>query len=149
MPPPEPGCEPEPKLAPEGAPDAVEPPAVELPATPEPPAPVEPPADTPPPDFVPPEWLPPHEDDEVEEPDEVDGEEADERSMFGGGPAGTASESTNTSPRMCSTNCEGTPDGLTGCVKTTCSPVAVTVSSLAAELPPVGSNGFGAAFVSV
>src|SRR5207302_8842488 len=83
---------------------------------------------------------------EVEEEEE---DKDEERSSFGGFPAGTASESTNTSPRMCSANWAGTPDGFTGWVNTRCTPVALTVSSLAAEVapPPIGSNGLGGALV--
>ncbi len=67
------------------------------------------------------ECVPPaHGDDEPEAPYGV---------MAGSGAAGAASESTNTSPSMCSTNCAGTPDGLTGCVKTMCTPVAITIVS--------------------
>jgi hypothetical protein len=76
------------------------------------------------------EW-PPRQEVEVEV--EVEVEEEEERLRLrlrsGRGPAGTASESRNTSPRMCSAFWEGTPDWPTGCVNTTCNPVAVTVSS--------------------
>jgi hypothetical protein len=147
------GCELEPKLDPEGEeePDAVDPPTDEPPpAVEEPPPAVDAPLDA-----VLLEWPPaPHEEEEEEEEEEPD-EEADndeeERSRVGGFPAGTASESTYTSPRMCSTNCAGTPDWFTGWVNTTCTPVAVTVSALAPEFapPPIGSNGLGAAVVSV
>jgi hypothetical protein len=139
------GCEAEPEVDPEGEYelDAVDPPAGELPpAVDEPPPPdVDAPLDV----FLL-EWPAPQDEDEDEDAENGD-EDADdeERSRFGGGPAGTASESTNTSPRMCSTNCEGTPDWFTGWVNTTCTPVAVTVSSLALEFaPPIGSNGLGA-----
>ena len=72
---------------------------------------------------------------------EVEEEDKDEeRSRFGGFPAGTASESTNTSPRMCSTYWAGTPGGLTGWVNTMCTPVAVTVSSPALFVPGPGPN---------
>ena len=72
---------------------------------------------------------------EEEEEEEEEEREEDERFSFGGGPAGTASESRNTSPRMCSTNWAGTPDWFTGCVKTTCNPVAVTVCSVEFGMP--------------
>jgi len=140
------GCEAEPEVDPDGEsePEADDPPADEPPpAVDEPPPAVDAPLD------VLLEWPPPQ-DDDADDADEAD-EDADEeeRSRFGGFPAGTASESTNTSPRMCSTNCAGTPDWFTGCVNTTCTPVAVTVSSLAPEFapPPIGSNGLGAAAV--
>jgi hypothetical protein len=95
------------------------------------------------------EWPPPPHDEDAENADEDADDE--ERSRFGGFPAGTASESTKTSPRMCSTNCAGTPDWFTGWVNTRCTPVAVTVSSPAPEFgpPPIGSNGLGAAVVFV
>jgi hypothetical protein len=52
---------------------------------------------------------------------------------------------------MCSANWAGTPDWFTGWVNTRCTPVALTVSSLAADEPPrpVGSNGLGAGVVFV
>ena len=72
--------------------------------------------------------VPPRQEEADEE--EEEGEEEDRLSARSGrGPAGTASESRNTSPRMCSALWVGTPDWLTGCVNTTCTPVAVTVSS--------------------
>jgi hypothetical protein len=108
------GCEVEPKLDPEGEeePDAVDPPTDELPpAVEEPPPAVDAPLDA-----VLLEWPPPQDEDadngdeeEDEDEDEKDDKD-DERSRFGGFPAGTASESTNTSPRMCSTYWAGTPD---------------------------------------
>src|SRR5581483_11625475 len=52
-----------------------------------------------------------------------------ERLSFGIGPAGVASESTYTSPRMWSAFCAGTPGASTGWTNWTCMPVAVTVSS--------------------
>jgi len=126
----EPGCDVEPKLEPEGEPDTADPPA----SVPPPPPPA---ADTP----LDAEWppLPGHED-EPEEPAEPEEEDEEEEKDKGGprletGGAGTASESTYTSPRMCSTNWAGTPDWFTGCVKTTCKPVAVTVSSVAFGMP--------------
>jgi hypothetical protein len=81
-----------------------------------------PPASEAPPDAAVPAEPPPprHE----EEDDEGSGEG---RPRSGSGPAGTASESTNTSPRMCSTYWTGTPDWFTGWVNTTCTPVALTV----------------------
>lgn len=89
-----------------------------------------PPAATPPDDFVPLE-RPPRQDEEDEEEEKEEEEEF--RLRFGSGPAGcagTASESRNTSPRMCSAFWAGTPDGApAGCVNTTCNPVAVTVIS--------------------
>jgi hypothetical protein len=144
------GCEVEPRVDPEGErePDAVDPPAAEPPpavAEP-PPAVAEPlPAVDAPVDVLL-EWPPPH-DEGPENPDEDADEE--ERSRFGGFPAGTASESTNTSPRMCSTYWAGTPDWFTGWVNTRCTPVALTVSALAPEFapPPIGSNGLGGALV--
>jgi hypothetical protein len=88
----------------EGEPDDVDPPADE------------PPLVAPPPDvFVWPEW-PPLQEERL-------------RLRVGRGPAGAASESRDTSPRMCSAYWAGTPDWLTGWVNTTCNPVAVTVSS--------------------
>jgi hypothetical protein len=144
------GCEAEPEVDAEGERelDEVDPPADELPAVDEPPPAVdEPPAVDAPLDVLL-EWPPPHDEGPENPDDDADGEE---RSRFGGFPAGTASESTNTSPRMCSTNWAGTPDWFTGWVNTRCTPVAVTVSSLAPEFapPPIGSNGLGAAVVSV
>jgi ribosome modulation factor len=139
------GCEAEPEVAPEGErePDELDPPADELP----------PAVDEPPPAVDAPLAavlldLPPQDDDAENGDDDRDEEE---RARSGGFPAGTASESTNTSPRMCSTNCAGTPDWFTGWVNTRCTPVAVTVSSLAPEFapPPIGSNGLGAAVVFV
>jgi hypothetical protein len=108
----------------EPAPDAVDP------ATPD----ELPPADKPLPDVFRPEWPPPH-DEEDEETDEPA-----ENGIFGSGVAGLARESTNTSPRMCSTNWAGTPGGLTGWVNTMCTPVAVTVSSPALFVPGPGPN---------
>jgi hypothetical protein len=130
---------------PEGdeVPDAVNPPTVEPP-----PAIDEPPAADAPLDAVL-EWTPPQ-DEDAEDADENEDEDEDERSRLGGFPAGTASESTNTSPRMCSTYWAGTPDWLTGWVNTRCTPVALTVSSLAPEFPPappMASNGLGGAAV--
>lgn len=116
--------EPKPDADGESEPDAAEAPSAELP----------PAAETPLPDVDPPlDGPPPGQDDDGEEEGENDDDEEKVRS--GGGPAGTASESTKTSPRMCSTFCDGTPDWSTGCVNTTCSPVAVTVSSPAFDAP--------------
>jgi outer membrane biosynthesis protein TonB len=115
----EPGCElepvePKPDAEGESDPDEVDPPATE------PPPAVE----------APPARRPPRQEDEDEEKEEEDEEEDEgEKPRFGSAPAGVASKSTNTSPKMCSTYCAGTPGGLTGWVNTTCSPVAVTVSS--------------------
>ncbi len=118
---PETGCEPEPK-----------PEAEEERPLPE----FDPPADKLPP--VRPEWLPPRQDEDDDE--EAEKEELrldEERSPRpGAGVAGTASESRNTSPRMCSAKWSGTPDWLTGWVKITCNPVAVTVSALWFDEPP-------------
>jgi hypothetical protein len=90
---------------------------------------LDPPADEPPPTFeappdvfVLPECRPLGQEEEEEEEERL-------RLRSGRAPAGTASESTNTSPRMCSAYWAGTPDWLTGWVNTTCNPVAVTVSS--------------------
>jgi hypothetical protein len=118
----EPEVTPEAEGEEEKEPDEVDPPADELP----------PPAATP--DvFVPLEWPPGQEEEEEEEDEDDDEEEGEEELRLslrsGRGPAGTASESRNTSPRMCSAFWAGTPDWLTGCVNTTCTPVAVTVSS--------------------
>ena len=99
------------EAAEEGEADEVAPPAVEPP----------PPFEVPPGVFVLPECRA-----FGQEEEEEDGEE--ERSSVGRSPAGTASESRDTSPRMCSTYWAGTPDWLTGWVNTTCSPVALTVS---------------------
>jgi hypothetical protein len=115
---PEPACEAEPKADPEGERE-LDPPASELPPAAE--APLKPP--------------PPRQDEEEEEEDE---EEEREKPRSGSGPAGVASESTYTSPRMCSTNWAGTPGGLVGWVKTTCTPVAVTVSSPEFVVPMPG-----------
>jgi hypothetical protein len=101
------GCEAEPNVDPDGErePDAL-PPTIEAP-----------------PDVPVPDWpLPPGH----EEEDEERGEE-DDKPSFGSGPAGTASESTNTSPSTYSTFWAGTPGGVTGWVNTTCTPVALTV----------------------
>jgi hypothetical protein len=146
------GCEVAPKVDPEGeeAPDAVDPPTDDEP----PPDVDEPlPAVDAPLDAVLLEWPPPQ-DEDAEDADADEDEEADEdeaeRSRLGGFPAGTASEFTNTSPKMCSTYWAGTPDWLTGWVNTRCTPVAVTVSSLAPEFPPappMTSNGLGGAEV--
>ncbi|HEY2542767.1 MAG TPA: hypothetical protein VGH92_06900, partial [Gaiellaceae bacterium] len=80
--------------------------------------------------------VPPRQDEE-EENDEPESDEPEsdepEKPVSESGAAGVARESTNTSPRMCSTNWAGTPGGLTGWVNTMCTPVAVTVSS--PELP--------------
>ena len=83
-----------------------------------------------------PEWPPPPphdvEDDEEEEEKPNEEEPGELNPRFGSapiGPCGVASESTHTSPRMCSTYCAGTPGGLAGWVNTTCSPVAVRVTS--------------------
>jgi hypothetical protein len=94
---------------------------------------VDPPADELPPAAARPDVLvrlewPPRQDEEEEEKEEEE-ERLRSRLRSGRGPAGTASESRNTSPRMCSAFWAGTPDWLTGCVNTTCTPVAVTVSS--------------------
>lgn len=118
------GCEPEPEPKPE---------AEEESAPPE----FDPPADRllPP---VRPERPPPRQDegdDEEEEKEELRLDEERSPSPVGG-VAGTASESRNTSPRMCSADWSGTPDWLTGCVKITCNPVAVTVSALWLDEPP-------------
>jgi hypothetical protein len=144
---PEPGCEVAPRAEPEGRePDAVDPPADELPPIVDP---LPPDVDAPP-AVVLLEWPPPQEDAEKEEEEEGEVEDKDEERLRSGGfPAGTASESTNTSPRMCSTNWAGTPDWFTGWVNTRCTPVAVTVSSLADEPRPVGSKGLGGAVVLV
>jgi hypothetical protein len=93
------------KVEAEGEPD-------ELDLPPDGPPPVEAPPDV----FLLPEWRPL-------------GQEERLRLRSGRDPAGTASESRNTSPRMCSAYWAGTPDWPTGWVNTTCSPVAVTVSS--------------------
>jgi hypothetical protein len=143
------GCEVEPKLDPEGEeePDAVDPPTDEAPpAVEEPPPAVDAPLDA-----VLLEWPPPQDEDADNEDEDEEDDEDEERSRFGGFPAGTASESTNTSPRMCSTYWAGTPDWFTGWVNTRCTPVAVTLSSLAPEFPPAPprSNGLGAAVVLV
>jgi hypothetical protein len=104
------GCEVEPKVDAEGERglaegesgerglDEADPPADELP-----------PPDATPPDVLPLERPPPPGQEEEEE--EENEEEEEERSRFGRGPAGTASESRDTSPRMCSANWAGTPDG--------------------------------------
>jgi hypothetical protein len=121
---PAPGCEVEPKLAAEGTePDEVDPPTDELPPA------VEEPLD----------WPPLRQDEEGEEDAENEDEEEDaEKPRSGSAPAGTASESTKTSPRMCSTYCAGTPDWFTGWVNTTCNPVAVTVSAPEFDVPVSG-----------
>jgi hypothetical protein len=117
---PETGCEVEPKVDPEGERelDEVDPPADELPPAVE----------------EPPEWPPAWQDEEGEKEELRLDEERPPRP--GAGVAGTASESRNTSPRMCSANWWGTPDWLTGWVKITCNPVAVTVSALEFDEPP-------------
>jgi hypothetical protein len=140
------GCEPEPKVDPEGESELaeVDPPADELP----PAVDALPPVVDAPPAVGLLEWPPPPQEEAEKEYEEDDKDE--ERSRFGGFPAGTASESTNTSPRMCSTNWAGTPDWFTGWVNTRCTPVAVTVSSLEADEPaprPIGSNGLGVVVV--
>jgi hypothetical protein len=122
-------CEVEPKLDAEER----EPPAVD-PATPD----ELPPTDKPLPEVFRPEWPPPRQEEDDEEDDEND--EPAEKGIFASGVAGLARESTNTSPRMCSTNCAGTPGGLTGWVNTMCTPVAVTVSSPALFVPGPGPN---------
>jgi hypothetical protein len=120
---PEVGCEPEPEVDPEERePDAVDPPA----ARPLP--------DEAPPDGAP--DVPPHADEDEEDGENEDADPEEEKPRSGRAPAGCASESTNTSPRMCSTYWAGTPGGLIGCVNTTCTPVAVTVISPAFELLP-------------
>jgi hypothetical protein len=116
----------EPKVDPEGERE-LEPPTDELPPAAEAPL----------------ERLPPRQEDEDEDDEEEDEGEKPRSGSGPIGPVGTASESTYTSPRMCSTNWAGTPDGLTGCVKITCTPVAVTVSSPGLIVPgpePVKSN---------
>jgi hypothetical protein len=101
-----------------------------------------PPADKPLPDAFRLECPPPRQDEDDDEDEEEDGEndEPPENPRSETGAAGLARESTNTSPRMCSTNCAGTPGGLTGWVKTMCTPVAVTVSSPALFVPGPGPN---------
>ena len=80
-------------------------------------------------------------DEEAEKEEELRFEFVEERPPRPvGGVAGTASESRNTSPRMCSANWSGTPDWLTGWVKITCNPVAVTVSALEFDEPPPRSK---------
>jgi hypothetical protein len=145
------GCEVEPAVDAEGERELEEvgPPAAELP-----PANELPPAVEAPPAVVLVEWPPPPQEEAEEEEEEEDEDEGEgeERSRFGGFPAGTASESTNTSPRMCSTNWVGTPDWFTGWVNTRCTPVALTVSSLEVDEPPpmpIGSNGLGVGVVFV
>jgi hypothetical protein len=109
------GCAAEPNMDAdgEGEPDEL-PPTIEAP--PEVPVP-----DTPPP--------PGHEEEDEgrgeEEEKKEEGEEENPRP--GTGPAGTASESTNTSPRTYSTFWAGTPDWFSGWVNATCTPVALTV----------------------
>jgi hypothetical protein len=110
------------------------------------PEPIDPPANEPPPadEALPPDVLPdaeppPQEDEEEaenDEPEPEEGEEGEEKPRSAAAPAeaGDASESTNTSPRMCSTYWSGTPGWLTGWVNTTCTPVAVTVISPELEL---------------
>jgi hypothetical protein len=121
----EPGCEVEPKVDPEGErePDEFDPPADELPPAVE--------------ALL--EWPPVWQDEEGEE-DEENEDEDEEKPRSGSAPAGTASESTNTSPRMCSTYWAGTPAWFTGWVNTTCTPVAVTVSSPAFDVPLLKPN---------
>ena len=122
------GCEDEPKLDPKLDPEAVrEPDDADPPARDEPP-----PADKPLPDFAERKWPLPRQDDESDEPLE--------NGIFASGAAGVARESTNTSPRMCSTYWAGTPGGLAGWVNTMCTPVAVTVSSPALFVPGPGPN---------
>jgi len=115
------GCAVEPKVDPEGERelDEVDPPADELPPAVE----------------EPPEWRPPRQEEEGEEFEE---NEDEEKPRSGSAPAGTASESTKTSPRMCSTYWAGTPDWFTGWVNTTCTPVAVTVISPEFVVPKSG-----------
>ena len=113
--------------------------------------------DAPPDVFLPPECRPlAHEEEERSRP------------RFGGAPAGTASESRYTSPRMCSAYWAGTPDCSTGWVNATCNPVAVTVTSPEPVVPaaepvpspapvvvvvsvalPVGAHELGVLFVPV
>lgn len=104
------GCaEPELDVRLEGMPDEVDPPDDERPLdplTPVPPA------------------LPPRQ--ERADDDEDDGRP---NASFGSFACGTASESRETSPRMCSTCWAGTPGGGVGWVNTRCTPVAVTFSS--------------------
>jgi hypothetical protein len=110
------GCEePEEGVEADGELDELDPPADEPP----------PPVEAPPEVFFMPDCRPLGQEEEKEE----------ERLRFGRAPAGTASESRNTSPRMCSAYWAGTPDWLTGWVNTTCSPVAVTVSSAEFVVP--------------
>ena len=123
------GCEAEPNVDADGERE----PDDELPAIePSPDAAV--PDESPPPDAPVPDESPPpdapfrdesprpgHEEEDSEEEDEED----KPRSVTG--PAGTASESTNTSPRMYSANWAGTPGWFAGWVNTTCNPVALTV----------------------
>jgi hypothetical protein len=111
------GCEePVEEMEAEGELDELDPPADERP----------PPVDAPPDVFFMPECRPLGQEEEEEE---------EKRLRFGRAPAGTASESRNTSPRMCSAYWAGTPDWLTGWVNITCSPVAVTVSSAEFVVP--------------
>jgi hypothetical protein len=115
----EPGCDVEPRVDPEGERELDE---------------LDPPADELPPAVEAPERPPPRQDEEGEEDDENEDED-EEKPRSGSAPAGTASESTKTSPRMCSTYWAGTPDWFTGWVNTTCNPVAVTVSSPEFDAP--------------
>ena len=145
------GCEAEPKVDPEGERELgeIDPPADELPPAVDAPPPA---VDAPPPEVVLLEWPRPPQDEEEEEEAEEE-EKGGERSRSGAFPAGTASESTNTSPRMCSAYWAGTPDWFTGWVNTRCNPVAVTVSSPEfvppVPAPPIGLIGLGGAVVSV
>lgn len=124
--------------------DAVDPPGSELPPAVEPPSPaVEPP---PPPEVfaVEREWRSRAHEEEVVEEREEGG-----RPRSGRGVAGAARESTYTSPRMCSTNWAGTPDGLTGWVNTTCTPVALTMVSWLEPVVPSVAVGLVAPGVTV
>jgi hypothetical protein len=145
---PAPGCEVEPRVDPDGESefDAADPPAGD---EADPPADEPPTAEAPEPDVVLPEWPPgTHEEEEPETPEKEGEDNEDEKSRFESGGAGTASESTNTSPRMCSTYWAGTPGWFTGWVNTTCNPVAVTVSSPEPD-PPAGAMGSSAPGVVV
>jgi hypothetical protein len=90
---------------------------------------LDPPADGPPPPFEAPPDVFVLPECRLLGQEEEEEEKEEERLRFGRSPAGTASESRKTSPRMCSAYWAGTPDWLTGWVNTTCSPVAVRVSS--------------------
>jgi hypothetical protein len=99
------GCEPlELELKPEGELDEVDPPTDDKPLD----------------VFAPPEAPPRQEEESLR---------LRLRLSFGRRGVGTASESRNTSPRMCSTFWAGTPDWLTGWVNTKCTPVALRISS--------------------